>query len=74
MRSSGLWRNGVEEKSACGAEPKGRLERSIIRRHSRHARFDTQKDAVSFAKTQARKESAEFYVHRRDGTIQERDS
>ena len=36
--------------------------------------FDTQKDAVSFAKTQARKESAELYVHRRDGTIQERDS
>jgi hypothetical protein len=36
--------------------------------------FRTQKDAVSFAKKQARKDSTELYVHRRDGTIQERDS
>jgi hypothetical protein len=36
--------------------------------------FETQKDAVTFAKKQARKESAELYIHRRDGTIQERDS
>ena len=36
--------------------------------------FDSQKDAVDFAKAQARKAQADVYVHRRDGTIQERDS
>jgi Uncharacterized protein conserved in bacteria (DUF2188) len=36
--------------------------------------FDSQQDALGFAKKLAKKESAELYVHRRDGTIQERDS
>ena len=36
--------------------------------------FDNQADAVSYAKMLAEKEGTELYVHRRDGTIQERDS
>ena len=36
--------------------------------------FDNKEDAVGFARRLAKKDSAEFYVHRRDGTIQERDS
>lgn len=36
--------------------------------------FDTQSDAIKYAKGQAQKDSAELYVHRRDGTIRERNS
>jgi hypothetical protein len=36
--------------------------------------FDNKEDAVNFAKTLAEKERTHLYVHRRDGTIQERDS
>jgi hypothetical protein len=36
--------------------------------------FDNKEDAVSFARTLAEKERTELYVHRRDGTIQQRDS
>jgi Uncharacterized protein conserved in bacteria (DUF2188) len=36
--------------------------------------FDNKEEAVGFAKKRAKKDSAELYVHRRDGTIQERDS
>lgn len=36
--------------------------------------FDQKEDAVSFAKSLARKASSELYIHRRDGTIQEKDS
>ena len=36
--------------------------------------FDTQKDAIDYARRIARKESGELYIHRRDGTIKERDS
>ena len=36
--------------------------------------FDTQADAIQYAREQARKESGELYVHRRDGTIRQRDS
>jgi len=47
-------------------------------RHTGAARatrvFETQKDAIDFARRVARKESSELYIHRRDGTIKERDS
>jgi len=36
--------------------------------------FERQSDAVNFAKSLARKQSSELYVHRKDGTIRERDS
>ncbi|MEY4808923.1 MAG: DUF2188 domain-containing protein [Cyanobacteriota bacterium] len=36
--------------------------------------FTTQADAVKYARELAQKEKAELYVHRRDGTIRERDS
>lgn len=36
--------------------------------------FDHKEDAVSFAKSLARKASSDLYIHRRDGTIQARDS
>jgi len=36
--------------------------------------FDNKEDAVTFARTLAEKERTELYVHRRDGTIQQRDS
>ena len=47
-------------------------------RHTGAARatrvFDTQEDAVEFARDIARKERSDLYVHRRDGTIRERSS
>jgi hypothetical protein len=36
--------------------------------------FPTQRDAVQYAREIARKEGAELYVHRGDGTIRDRDS
>ena len=36
--------------------------------------FESKEDAVGFAKTRAKRAHADVYVHRRDGTIQERDS
>lgn len=36
--------------------------------------FDTQEDAIKYGRSQAKKESGELYVHRKDGTIRERDS
>ena len=36
--------------------------------------FDSQKDALGFARKLAKKENVDLYVHRRDGTIEERDS
>jgi hypothetical protein len=36
--------------------------------------FDTQQEAVKHARTQAKKESSELYVHGKDGTIRERNS
>ncbi len=36
--------------------------------------FDTQKDAVEYGKKQARENHSELYIHRKDGTIRERDS
>jgi hypothetical protein len=36
--------------------------------------FDRQEDAVKYARDIAKKESSELYVHRRDGTIREKDS
>ncbi len=36
--------------------------------------FPTQKDAVEYARDVARKERADLYVHRGDGTIRDRDS
>jgi hypothetical protein len=36
--------------------------------------FPTQRDAVHYAREIARKEGAELYVHRGDGTIRDRDS
>lgn len=47
-------------------------------RHTGAARatrvFDKQEDAVHYARDIARKESSELYVHRRDGTIREKNS
>jgi hypothetical protein len=36
--------------------------------------FDSKEEALGFARTQAKKAHADVYVHRRDGTVQERDS
>lgn len=36
--------------------------------------FLTQRDAVQYAREIARKEGAELYVHRDDGTVRNRDS
>lgn len=36
--------------------------------------FDTQDDAIKYAREQARKDKSELYVHKRDGTIRERNS
>jgi hypothetical protein len=36
--------------------------------------FDRQEDAVKYARDIAKKDSTELYVHRRDGTIREKDS
>lgn len=36
--------------------------------------FDSQADAVRFAKDAAKKEATELYVHRSDGTIRQKDS
>jgi hypothetical protein len=56
------------------ANPKGGW--SVLRSGAARATrvFDNKEDAVGFAKRLAKKDSAELYVHRRDGTIQERDS
>jgi Uncharacterized protein conserved in bacteria (DUF2188) len=47
-------------------------------RHTGAARasrvFESQKDAVDYARGIAKKESSELYIHRRDGTIKERSS
>lgn len=36
--------------------------------------FDTQNDAIGYARSRAKEEKLELYIHRRDGTIRERDS
>jgi hypothetical protein len=36
--------------------------------------FDTQKEAVGYAKDVAQREGADLYIHRADGTIREKDS
>jgi Uncharacterized protein conserved in bacteria (DUF2188) len=36
--------------------------------------FETQRDAVSYARHVARKEGAALYIHDRDGTIRHRDT
>jgi hypothetical protein len=36
--------------------------------------FGSQQDALGFARKLAKKDRADLYVHRRDGTIEERDS
>lgn len=36
--------------------------------------FDTQAEAIKFGRNAARRDGVEFYVHRKDGTIRERDS
>lgn len=36
--------------------------------------FGTQADAIKFGRNAARRDGVEFYVHRKDGTIRERDS
>jgi hypothetical protein len=47
-------------------------------RHTGAARatrvFESQKDAVDYARGIARKKSSELYIHRRDGTIKEKSS
>lgn len=36
--------------------------------------FETQAAAIKFGREVARRDGVEFYVHRKDGTIRERDS
>lgn len=36
--------------------------------------FETQREAEKFARDLAKKEHAELYIHRKDGTIRQRDS
>ncbi len=36
--------------------------------------FDTQEEAIKYGRNQTEKESGVLYVHRRDGTIRDRDS
>lgn len=36
--------------------------------------FDTQAEAIKFGRDAARREGAELYIHREDGTIRTRDS
>lgn len=48
------------------------VRQSGAKRASRN--FDTQKEAVKFGRGLARKEHTEFYLHRKDGTIREKDS
>lgn len=36
--------------------------------------FDTQAAAIKFGRDAARRDGVEFYVHRKDGTIRDRDS
>ena len=36
--------------------------------------FDTQAEAVAFGREAARRDGVELYVHRKDGTVGERDS
>ncbi len=36
--------------------------------------FDTQDAAIQYARDRARREHAELYVHRKDGTIRDRNS
>ena len=36
--------------------------------------FDRKEDAIKYGRDLSRKESSELYIHKRDGTIQERSS
>lgn len=36
--------------------------------------FDSQREAVEFARDLARKQNSDLYIHRKDGSIQDRDS
>lgn len=36
--------------------------------------FDTQKEAISYARELSKNQGSELYVHKRDGTIQSKDS
>jgi hypothetical protein len=36
--------------------------------------FDTQKEAVTYARSLAKKERGELYIHAKDGTIRQKDS
>ena len=36
--------------------------------------FSTQNDAIDYARSRAKEGKLELYIHRRDGTIRERDS
>ena len=36
--------------------------------------FETQQEAITYARQQAKKEHSELYIHKKDGTIRQRDS
>jgi len=36
--------------------------------------FDTQKEAVDYARDQAKREKSELYIHKKDGTIRQKNS
>lgn len=37
-------------------------------------KFDTKKEAVDYARTRAKESEEQLYIHKKDGTIQKRDS
>jgi hypothetical protein len=48
------------------------VKKSGSTRASKH--FETKEDAVKYARKISRDSSSELYIHKKDGTIQERDS
>ena len=36
--------------------------------------FETQREAIDYAKNQAKKEKSELYIHKKDGTIRQKNS
>lgn len=64
----------VKKDHHVAPNPKGGW--SVVRSGAARATrvFDKKEDAVGFARKLAKRNGAELFVHRRDGTIQERDS
>lgn len=64
-----------QNKSGIHVVPNGdewSVNREGASRASRN--FDTQKEAIDYGRSLAQREQTEFSVHRRDGTIRDKDS